>query len=31
MNIRKATISDLDEAYNLLNDLYENRIKYDIF
>lgn len=31
MVIRKATVKDLDTAYNLLNELYENRIKYKIF
>jgi PhnO protein len=31
MEIRKIEIGDLDEVYKLLNDLYNNNLKYEIF
>lgn len=31
MDIRKARIEDKDEIFVLLNQLYENKIKYEIF
>lgn len=31
MRIRKLELKDLEQAYNLLNELYENKIQYDIF
>ena len=31
MDIRKITLSDLDKVYDLLNTLYENKLKYKQF
>jgi PhnO protein len=31
MEIRKIEIGDLDEVYKLLNELYDNKLKYEIF
>lgn len=31
MEIRKIDLHDLDEVFEILNELYENKIKYDIF
>jgi PhnO protein len=31
MEIRKIEIGDLDGVYKLLNDLYSNKLKYEIF
>jgi PhnO protein len=31
MEIRKIEIGDLDEVYKLLNKLYDNKLKYEIF
>lgn len=31
MEIRKVRLEDLDEVFEVLNELYDNKIKYDIF
>lgn len=31
MEIRRITLNDLDRVFELLNELYENKLKYEIF